>query len=117
MSKYFAKKCEYNGIKFDSKRERDRYIELLEMQNNCIINSLEVHPKYLLMESFKTVDRIKNRAKTEREINYIPDFRYIQDHRIIVEDVKSKWTRTAEYMIKRKLFLKKYPDIEFYEIY
>lgn len=31
-SKYGAKKCEYDGIAFDSQKERDRYIELLILE-------------------------------------------------------------------------------------
>ena len=41
MSKYKASKCEYNGIKFDSKKERDRYIFLKGMEENGKIRITE----------------------------------------------------------------------------
>ena len=53
---------------------------------------------------------IRDRAYTDQEgrrvraIRYRADFTYRErDGRLVVEDVKSKPTRTREYLIKRKL--------------
>ena len=50
-----------------------------------------------------------NRELIEREVSYIADFKYIQDGKMIVEDVKG-YKRGAAYQlftIKRKLMLLK----------
>lgn len=101
MSKYHNKKVIYNDIKFDSIREKNRYIKLKEMEDQGIIHSLELQKKYVLQDKFK----LNN--KTIREISYIADFYYIDsegnEH---VEDVKG--LRLDVYKIKKKLFEYKY---------
>lgn len=104
-SKYGAKKTEYNGIKFDSKKEAERFQELLLLQKANKIKNLKLQPKYELQEKF-----ILN-GKTHRAITYIADFEYLdlEKNIIIVEDVKSSFTAKNEvFRLKEKMFLKKY---------
>ena len=109
--KYNAKKTEIDGILFDSKKEARRYSELKILEKSGIISNLELQPSYELQEKFR--DR---NGKAIRAINYIADFKYYDNERqeIVVEDVKGM--KTDVYNIKKKMFIKKYPEIIFKEI-
>ena len=89
---------------FDSIAESRRYKELTLLQRAGKIAELQLQPKFLLQESFR-----KN-GKTYRKIEYIADFMYEENNKIIVEDVKGK--ETEVFKLKRKLFEKKYPALE-----
>ena len=65
---------------------------------------MELQPRFLLQESFR-----KNN-KTYRKIDYVADFKYIENGKTIVEDVKG--LQTDVFKIKHKLFEKKYPKLE-----
>lgn len=104
MNKYRNKKIVIDRYVFDSIAEGKRYRELSLLEKAGEIYNLELQPKFLLQESFK-----KN-GKTYRAINYVADFKYIKDSKTIVEDVKGM--ETKEFKIKRKLFEKKYLDLE-----
>jgi len=109
--KYGAKKTTVNGIIFDSKKEAKRYGELLLLEKAGDIKDLELQPVFILQKGFT------HKGKLVREIKYIADFKYY-DRRAeawVVEDVKG--FRPAEYMIKKKIFLKLYGHIyEFNEV-
>lgn len=108
-NKYHNTATTVDGVKFHSIAESYRYIELKIMEKGGMIHGLELQPKFLLQEKF--------RHPTEglmREINYIADFSYIEKDRKIVEDVKGM--KTKEYILKKKLFLKLYPNLIFREI-
>lgn len=104
MGKYNNRKTIIDNIKFDSNAEATRYQFLKILLKTGKIEDLELQPKFLLQPSFK-----KN-GKTIRAINYIADFKYIQDKKIVIEDVKGM--ETKEFKIKKKLFEYKYPDLE-----
>lgn len=54
------------------------------------------------------------KQKGERAVKYMADFYYTTpDGKIVVEDTKG--FRTKDYIIKRKLFKLRYPDITFIE--
>lgn len=110
-SKYKNKKCVYNGIKFDSQKERDRYIYLKEAEDKGLINDLRLQVKYELIpavredyvEHLKTKDKIKQRT-LQLAITYTCDFQYIKDDEFVVEDVKSNPKMlTKEYQLKKKM--------------
>ena len=102
-SKYKAVKTEINGIEFDSKKEARRYKELKILEKADEIKSLELQPRFLLQEKFKY------NGKTVRKIEYVADFRYIDEKgNTIVEDVKGM--KTEVYKIKKKIFLKIYGE-------
>lgn len=104
MNKYRNKKVIVDGYEFDSIKESGRYKELKLLLITGQIKDLEIQPHFLLQESFK-----KN-GKTYRKIEYIADFKYIENGKTIVEDVKG--LQTDVFKIKHKLFEKKYPDLE-----
>lgn len=93
--KYNNKKVELDGIKFDSKAEAQRYCELKLLQKAGKITDLQAHVKFELIP--------KN--KFECAVKYIADFTYTENGILVVEDVKSKPTKTKDYIIKRKLML------------
>lgn len=100
QNKYHNKKVIYDGIKFDSKKEKNRYIGLKQLERLGVIQNLQRQVKYELQPSFKL------NGKTIRSITYIADFVYIQDNKEVIEDVKG--IRTKEYLLKKKLFEYKY---------
>lgn len=103
MSKYKAREVEYNGLKFDSKKEMKRYIFLKEMEDQKRIKDLKCQVKYVLIPSQK-----ENGKTVERECSYIADFTYsLPTGETIVEDVKGyrKGVAYSLYTIKRKLML------------
>jgi hypothetical protein len=108
QNKYHNTIIEYNNIKFDSIKEKNRYVTLKQLEDLGVIKDLKLQVKFELQPSFKYRD------KTIRSINYYADFTYIQDNKLIVEDTKGYCTK--EYLLKKKLLLYKYKDIEFKEI-
>lgn len=106
--KYLSKKTIIDGITFDSKKEGLHYLELKRRQELGEISNLELQPSFLLQEKFK------RDGKIYRPITYIADFRYVEEGKVIVEDVKG--FKTPEYKIKKKLLLYKYEGFEFREI-
>lgn len=102
INKYHNTKVIYNGIKFDSKKEMQRYKELVLLKNAGIISSLELQKKFELQPSYK-----KN-SKTIRSISYIADFYYYDNvkRQYVVEDTKG--VKTGAYKLKKKLFEYKY---------
>lgn len=109
-SKYNNKKVSINGKVFDSKKEANRYCELIKMQQAGLIKDLETQKKFLLLDTFR-----KN-GKTYKQINYYADFVYynIYEKKIVVEDVKG--CRTEVYKIKKKLFEFIYPNLTIVEL-
>ena len=69
MSKYHSQKATYNGITFDSKRERDRYIDLLLLERAGEISELR------LQVSFELIPK----QAGERSCKYIADFAYTRN--------------------------------------
>ena len=114
-NKYGNKKNVYNGIKFDSTKEKNRYIELKLLEKSGRIKNLELQPKFLLTETKRKSD-YPYLDKTLRKMYYIADFKYINENgKIIVEDTKG--FKTDTYIVKKKIFIEKYgKDLEFYEL-
>ena len=109
-SKYHSKKVIIDGIKFDSKKEGDRYIQLKILEKAKLIKDLELQKSFELQPTFR-----KN-GKTYRKIVYIADFYYFDNHlgKYIVEDVKGY--KTKEYALKKKMFEYVYKDLELIEV-
>ena len=101
-----------NGKIADSRKEARRYEELLLLQRAGKISDLRTQVPYELIpaqyETYerygKSGQRLKDGIKlVERAINYVADFVYTENGKIIVEDTKG--VRTPDYVIKRKLML------------
>ena len=98
-SKYHSKKIKWNGETFDSKREFNRYQELLLLQRAGKISDLERQVRINLMPPQKD----EHGKVIERAVTYIADFVYFdtEQNKTIVEDAKG--VRTPEYILKRKM--------------
>lgn len=111
--KYRNTPTETNGIRFDSKKEANRYQELMAMLRAGKIRNLKLQPQYTLQESYVTPDGERVRA-----IRYVADFAYDRETEPdrngvtywvpTVEDVKSKATKTQKYEIKKKLLRERF---------
>lgn len=105
--KYKNEPCTFRGLKFDSIKERDYYIILLDKQKRGEIYELERQVKLLIQRAFETPD-----GKKIKEIYYVADFKYttiekVGDHTEVKThyiDVKGgEATKTAVYKLKKKL--------------
>lgn len=110
MNKYGNEEKVVDGIKFDSKLEAKRYIQLKLLQRAGEIKDLRTQPGFVLQPSYK-----KN-GKTIRAIKYVADFIYydVKKDKVIVEDTKG--FKNDVYKLKKKIFEYKYPDLEIKEI-
>ncbi len=102
-NKYQAQKCEFNGEKFDSRKELQRYLELRLLERSGQITGLKRQVKFELIPAQKD----QKGKCLERAVTYIADFVYQDENgRTVVEDTKG--IKTKEYVIKRKLLLWRY---------
>lgn len=86
-------------LHFDSQKEARRYDHLTIRQKAGEIHDLRLQVDFTLQEAYTDPE-----GRRVRAIRYRADFTYRErDGRLVVEDVKSKPTRTREYLIKRKL--------------
>lgn len=105
MNKYHNKKVIYDGITFDSIKEKNRYIELKLLERAGLIKDLKLQYEFELQPAFT----INN--KKIRKISYIADFYYFDNelNDYVVEDVKSEITKKDKtYCLKKKMFEYRY---------
>ena len=107
--KYHNKKTTIDNITFDSKKEADRYCVLKLLQKSGKIKDLIVQPRFILQCAFTD-----NTGTKHRPIEYRGDFSYKEKGKEVVEDTKG--FKTDMYLLKKKLFLYAYQDLEFREL-
>lgn len=93
-NKYGAKKTAFAGRTFDSKKESQRYAELLLLERGGHIGELECQPKFAIVVNDVHICFV------------IPDFRYrdVATGHTVIEDVKSPATaKNREFLLKKKL--------------
>jgi hypothetical protein len=110
LSKYNAKKTEVDGIIFASRKEADYYKELKLRQKAGEIKEIVLQPKFCLLEKFR--DKV---GVLHRPIYYIADFEVLDANGATLI-IDTKGMQTQVYKIKKKLFLSKYPDVNFKEV-
>lgn len=111
--KYKNIKTEYNGVVYDSRKESRRALALDWMARAGVIRDLERQKQFILQDGF-----VDNRGNKIRPIIYVADFVYFDNEKghLVAEDVKSPATRQDKvYIIKKKMFLRKYPEYWFEE--
>ena len=107
--KYGNKEVTVDNIRFDSKREAQRYCELKLLEQAGEISGLRMQVKFVLIPQQREPDirgqrgGIHKGKVIEKECAYIADFVYQKDGETVVEDTKG--FRTKDYIIKRKLML------------
>lgn len=106
MNKFNAVKTIVEGITFHSAGEARRYCDLRLMQRVGEISDLSLQPEFVLQEPFTDSSGVKHRA-----IKYRADFKYLEDDKWVIEDFKGHIT--VEFNLKKKLFLKRYPEFKF----
>ena len=113
-AKYLNRKVTINGEIFDSQKEYKRFCELSLLEKAGAITDLQRQVKFMLIPAqYETYERYGKNGKRlkdgqrciEKECSYYADFSYKENGKLIVEDTKSKVTKTTEYIIKRKLML------------
>ena len=98
LNRYNKHPYEVGGVKFDSRKEAERYAVLLEMQDDGKISDLERQVEIVLVEPFEL------NGKRYRKTSYVADFHYWMGGVEVWEDVKSPATASDRlYQLKRKL--------------
>lgn len=112
-NKFNNKRCEFDGLKFDSKKELERYKVLRALECSGDIRDLVVHPRFPFEfpDGGKIVIKGEKRNTTAR---YTADFSYYiakdgvfgaKEGAFIVEDVKSSFTaKQSEFKLRRAIF-------------
>lgn len=77
-NKYHAQPTVVNGIRFASKKEANRYLELKALENQYKIQNLNIQVKFPLIK----------KSQYGKEIRYVADFVYYVNGEMIVEDTK-----------------------------
>lgn len=118
--KYHNEETEHLGIRFASRKEARRYEVLLARLHAGEIRNLRLQQDFTLQEAYTTPEGERVRA-----IRYQADFCYEEQVHCrilhddgpstsevcwepVVEDVKSRATRTQKYIIKRKLMQERF---------
>lgn len=102
VSKYKNQPVVIDNIRFDSKVEGDRYVELRMLESAGLISDLRPAP-----------GMPKQRFEIGAGRFYIPDFVFLEHGALVAEDVKGKTAPiTAVASLKMALFKEKYPEIE-----
>ena len=100
-NKYHAVKETVGKLKFDSKKEKMRFDELLLMEQSGEIRNLKLQHDFTLQEAFTTTDGERVRA-----IRYRADFTYYDSAgNWIIEDAKGM--KTDIYKLKKKMMAQK----------
>ena len=105
FNKYGNHKCEYKGIKFDSKKECNFFIYLEALEAQGDITELKRQVRFELQPSFK------HNGKTIRAITYVADFTFY-DEEGKYHIVDTKGVKTDVYLLKKKMMQFKGYDIE-----
>lgn len=117
-SKYNNKTVVYNGIKFVSKKEGQRYLFLKKAEEDDKISELKTQVKFELIPPIKEeyIEHLKTKDKTkvrtlQLAINYISDFTYVKDGLMVIEDVKaSPKVIPSDFKLKEKMFFWRYEN-------
>lgn len=114
-SKYNNKKVEYLGITFDSKKERDRYIVLMDAQERGDICDLQTQVKYILIPAIREDYEVQLKTKSvmrtrtiQKAITYTCDFKYFHNEKQewVIEDVKASAVAASldkSFVLKEKM--------------
>ena len=97
--------------KANSQREARRYDNLMAWQKTGEIKDLRLQVDFTLQEAYTDTE-----GRRVRAIRYRADFTYLrrlmgrEGHTwaLVVEDVKSRGTRTKDYLLKRKLMKERF---------
>lgn len=103
MNKFHARKTVVNGVTFDSALESRRFAELQILEKAGVIRSLERQSVFPIVVNGVKVCKM------------IVDHTFFEGNTRVVEETKSKPTRTPVYRLKVKLLKATQPGITFRE--
>jgi len=106
--KYRNIKVVIDKIRFDSKKESNRYLELKFLERTGVIRDLKLQPSFKISPG-GAVDPATGRKMAPRK--FTADFKYFDTvlDAIVIEDVKSPSTaKETAYRLRRQLFLEQY---------
>lgn len=129
-SKWHNTPCEYNGIKFDSHKERDRYIFLKSLEDKGVISELTCQPRFTICpevyeerevtyktEKLQIEKTVVKKVKIANARYYYGDFSYVFDGQKVVEDVKSSPENLTDLYSLKKSLMMYFFHIDVKEIY
>ena len=109
-----------NVLRFDSQKEARRFDELSALEQAGKIRDLRMQVDFTLQGAYTDTE-----GRRVRAIRYKADFTYMKQSfvdrdgewqwALVVEDVKSRATRTKEYILKRKLMKERF-NIDIQEV-
>ncbi len=99
MNKYNAKRCEEDGIKFDSLMERKYYQDLKLLLKAKEIDKIKCHPVFPI-----SINNEKHICNVELDFQYFDN----KLHKWVFVDVKGVYTQLSK--IKHKLFEAQYGE-------
>lgn len=111
-NKFNAQRIEKDGMKFDSVKEYNRYIELTALMQRGEIQDLRCQVKFELAPKVK----IAGEKRAKPALRYFADFTYLSNGELIVEDVKSAVTRKLPSYRNKKHLMKTVHDIDIREV-
>ena len=110
-TKYHNVKTIVDGITFDSKKEARRYSDLKLLLRAGEVIKFSRQPEFVVIEKFQN----RWTGEAERANKYRADFavKFKGADHWVIEDIKGgKGTQTKDFLLKRKLFIKRYPCLE-----
>lgn len=124
-AKYRNEPVRVNGIRFASKKEARRYLQLMDALRAGLISDLRLQQDFTLQEAYTTPEGQRIRAiryqadftyRIEWAGEYVPTgisfddltcWRQLGRGAMVVEDTKSRPTKTPQYRLKYKLMADK----------
>ena len=110
-----------DGIKFHSKMESKYYEYLKDLKAKGLVERFELQPTFVLQDKYMLIDGQAvygdnpdfNKIKRQTKAPTIPAIKYIADFAVWFTDgtykvIDTKGKSTADFEIKRKLFMAKY---------
>lgn len=120
--KYGNIKVRLDGYLLDSREEARHYRDLRSLEVAGKIESLKIHPRYVLVPAFE------HRGVKYRAVTFRPDFSYYENGQLIIEDSKP-WVKygivdekarrklmTADYRIRKILLIRQIPECIYREV-
>lgn len=108
-NKYNAKKTIINvqgeEYEFPSKAEANRFVYLVDRLKRGEISKLSTQPSFKITEDYDiATDKTKSGKSRIGALKYTPDFKYVENGKTVVEEVKG--FKSVPYVLRLKLFLK-----------
>lgn len=113
-SKYGAVPTVVDGIRFQSKREAARWLDLRAMEKAGIIAHLERQPVFKLAIGDRPVLIRSKGYPNGRQAKYVADFAYFDGEHRVIEDAKGH--RTRDFILKKAIVEAMFPAIRVVEV-